>query len=64
MRKQYKSEVKFIQEKFAVSAESYSRRKVQGSSLDVAIGDDDALWGNSFSRGLWAETRLHCRKGK
>lgn len=51
MRKQCKSEVKFIQEKFAGSAESYSRRRVPGSSLDVAIGGDDAIWGNSFGRG-------------
>lgn len=44
MRKQCKSEVKFIQEKSAGSAES-SSGKVEGSPLDVALGGDGALLG-------------------
>lgn len=64
MRQQWKSEVKFIPEKFAGSAESSSRGSVARSPPDVATGDDGALPGSSFLSGVMGRSQAALQEGK
>lgn len=63
MGKQCKSGVKFFQEKFADSTES-SSRTVEGSPTDMTVGDDVALLGSSFIRGVVSRSQAALQEGE